>query len=66
MIRLISIVLDVIVLVVFTLDYLKTKEYLEELNRMKHEIWKMKYEVSEMGDRLSCHNHGEEALKGYI
>ena len=58
MIRLISIVLDVILLVVFTLDYLKTNEYIDELNRMKHEIWKVKYEVSEMGDRLSCHMHG--------
>lgn len=53
MIRMISIVLDVIVIVVFTLDYLKTNEYLDEQNHMKHEIWKMKYEISEMGDRLT-------------
>lgn len=57
MIRMISIVLDVIVIVVFTLDYLKTNEYLDEQNHMKNEIWKMKYEISEMGDRLSCHMH---------
>ena len=58
MIRMMNIALDVLVLIVFTLDYLKTTEYLEELNRMKRDIWKMKYEVSEMGDRLSDHMHG--------
>ena len=50
------IVLDVLVLGMLVMDYMKTKEYQEELHQMKREIWRVRYEVSEMGDRLSSHN----------
>ena len=50
------IVLDVLVLGMLIMDYMKTKEYQEELHQMKREIWRVRYEVSEMGDRLSVHN----------
>ena len=58
MINVIVMILDILLLGVFVMDYLKTEEYLEELERMKHDIWKMNYEVSEMGDRMSRYEHG--------
>lgn len=58
MLRVIGIVLDILVLGAFTMDYLKSKEYLDELNRMKHEIWELDYKVSNMGNMVSRNMHG--------
>ena len=58
MLTVIMTVLDVLVLGVLVMDYLKTNEYLEEQERMKGELRKMHYELCEMEDQLRAYMHG--------
>ena len=51
-------VLDILVLLALILDYKRRCDYLEELDAMKHKIWKLEHEVSEMGDRVASREHG--------
>ena len=58
MLTVIMTVLDVLVLGVLVMDYLKTNEYLEEHEEMKAELRKMHYEICEMEDQLRAHKYG--------
>ena len=55
MLTVIMMILDVIVLGVLVLDYVRTKEYLEEQERVKQEVRKMHYEICEIEDQLRSH-----------
>ena len=58
MLTVIDIVLNIILLGLFVLDYLSYKnaeEYEEELSRMKDEQRKMHYEICELEDQLRSH-----------
>ena len=55
MLTMIDIVLNIVLLGLFILDYLsykKAEEYEDELNRMKEEQRKMHYEICEIEDQL--------------
>ena len=55
MLTVIDIVLNIILLGLFVLDYLsykKAEEYEDELSRMKEEQRKMHYEICEIEDQL--------------
>ena len=57
----IDIVLNIILLGLFVLDYLsykKAEEYEDELSRMKEEQRKMHYEICEIEDQLRMLMHG--------
>ena len=58
MIRLMSIVLDVCILVILTLDYLKTREYEAEVNEVRHKLWKLEHKISEVYDYQRVQEHG--------
>ena len=55
MLTVIMMILDVLVLVTLTMDYVKTKDYEEELNGMKGELRKLHYEMCEVRDQLRSH-----------
>ena len=60
MLTVIDIVLNIILLGLFVLDYLsykKAEEYEEELSRMKEEQRKMHYEICEIEDQLRLLKH---------
>ena len=60
MLTVIDIVLNIILLGLFVLDYLsykKAEEYEDELSRMKEEQRKMHYEICEIEDQLRLLKH---------
>ena len=61
MLTVIDIVLNVLLIGLFILDYLsykKAEEYEDELSRMKEEQRKMHYEICEIEDQLRMLMHG--------
>ena len=61
MLTVIDMVLNVLLIGLFVLDYLsykKAEEYEDELSRMKEEQRKMHYEICEIEDQLRMLLHG--------
>lgn len=58
MMNIIGIVIDVFLLAILTLDYLMFRTYKSEIDDLRHKLWKLEHEISEIYDYQRIKGHG--------